>query len=63
MVLLLLACDFFGRFLESRNYKIQVVAQVGRKSAVALSGIAEASHSHFFVGIDSDSELLENLAR
>ena len=42
--------DFFSRFLESRNYKIQIVAHVGRKSAVALSGIMEASYSHFFIG-------------
>ena len=41
---------FFSRFLESRNYKIQVVARVGRKSAVLLSGIMEASYSHFFIG-------------
>ena len=41
---------FFSRFLESRNYKIQIVARVGRKSAVALSGIMEASYSHFFIG-------------
>ncbi len=52
MVLLQHACVFFSRFLESRNYKIQIVARVGRKSAVALSGIMEASYSHFFVGID-----------
>jgi hypothetical protein len=31
------------RFLESRNYKIQIVARVGRKSVVALSGIMEAN--------------------
>ncbi len=30
--------DFFSRFLESGNYKIQIVARVGRKSAVVLSG-------------------------
>ena len=45
---------FFSRFLESRNYKIQIGVQVGRKSAVVLSGIMEASYSHFFIGIDSD---------
>ncbi len=28
---------FFWRFLESRNYKIQIVAHVGRKSAVIIS--------------------------
>ncbi len=50
MVLLLLARVFFSRFLESRNYKIQVVARVGRRSAVVLSGIMEASYSHFFIG-------------
>ena len=44
--------DFFSRFLLSRNYKIQIVAHVGRKSAVVLSGRSEASYSHFFVGID-----------
>ena len=45
---------FFPRFLESRKYEIQVVAHVGRKSAVALSGIMEASYSHFFITIDFD---------
>ena len=45
---------FFWRFLESRNYKIQIGVQVGRKSAVVLSGTTEASYSHFFVGIDFD---------
>ena len=39
--------DFFSRFLVSRNYKIQMVARVGRKSAVVLSGIMEASYRHF----------------
>ncbi len=43
---------FSPRFLESRNYKIQIVARVGRKSVVVLSGIMEASYSHFFIGID-----------
>ncbi len=42
--------DFFGRFLLSRNYKIQIVAHVERKSAALLSGIMEASYSHFFIG-------------
>ncbi len=42
---------FFSRFLESRNYKIQIVARVGRKSAVVLSGTMEASYPHFFVGL------------
>ena len=41
---------FFSRFLESRKYKIQIVARVGRKSAVVLSGVMEASYSHFFIG-------------
>ncbi len=50
MWLLSLACDFFSRFLESRKYKIQVIAQVGRKSAVVLSGTMEASYSRFFIG-------------
>ena len=45
---------FFGGFLESRNHKIQIGVQVGRKSAVVLSGTTEASYSHFFVGIDFD---------
>ena len=45
------ACVFFSRFPLSRNYKIQIVAQVGRKSAVVLSGIMEASYSHFFIGL------------
>ena len=50
MLLFKHACDFFSRFLESRNYKIQIVARVGRKSAVVLPGLMEASYSHFFVG-------------
>ena len=45
---------FFGRFLLSRNYKIRIVARVGGKSAVALSGITEASYSHFFIGLGFD---------
>ncbi len=52
MVLFNMYGVFFWRFLESRNYKIQIVARVGRKSAVELSGIMEASYSHFFIGID-----------
>ena len=43
--------DFFSRFLESRKYKIQIVAQVGRKSVVVLSGLMEASYSHFLIGL------------
>ncbi len=43
--------DFFWRFLLSGNYKIQVVARVGRKSAVVLSGIMEAAYSRFFIGL------------
>ncbi len=43
---------FFGRFLLSRKYKVQIVARVGRRSAVALSGTTEASYPHFFIGID-----------
>ena len=54
MVLLLLAGVFFPRFLESRNHKVQVVARVGRKSAVVPSGTMEASYPLFFVGIDSN---------
>jgi len=45
---------FFSGFLISRNYKIQIVAHVGRKSAVVLSGIMEASYSRFYRGIDFD---------
>ena len=45
-----MATDFFGRFLLSRNYKIQIVAHVGRKSVVVLSGRLEASYRHFFIG-------------
>ncbi len=44
--------DFCSRFLLSRNYKIQIVAHVGRKSVVVLSGTMEASYSRFFIGID-----------
>ena len=43
------------------NYKILVVAHVERKSAVVLSGLKEASYPHFFVGIDFDCALLENV--
>ena len=50
MVLLQHACVFLGGFLESRNYKIQVIAHVEGKSAVVLSGIMEASDSRFFIG-------------
>ncbi len=46
------ACVFLSRFLLSGNYKIQIVARVGRKSAVVLSGTMEASYPHFFIGID-----------
>ena len=35
MVLLLLACDFFSRFLLSRNYKIQIVASSADAAADA----------------------------
>ena len=54
---------FLSRFLLSRKYKIQMVAHVGRKSAVVLSGLMEASYSHFFVGIGFDCQraLLENV--
>ncbi len=47
--------DFFWGFLLSRNYKIQIVARVGRKSAVVLSGLMEASYRHFFIGQVSGS--------
>ncbi len=55
--------DFFSRFLLSRKYKVQVVARVGRKSAVALSGLTEASYSRFFIGrgFESRRALLENV--
>jgi hypothetical protein len=54
---------FFSRFLLSRNYKIQIVARVGRKSVVVLSGAMEASYPHFFIGRDFESRraLLENV--
>ncbi len=54
---------FFSRFVESRNYKIQIVAHVGRKSAVVPSGTMEASYSHFFIGrgFESRRALLENV--
>ena len=51
MVLFEHACDFFWIFVESRNYKVQVVVHVGRKSAVVLSGSMEASYSRFFIGL------------
>ena len=59
MVLFNMYGVFFWRFLESRNYKIQVIARVGRKSAVVLSGIMEASYSHFFVGQGFDCSTIE----
>jgi hypothetical protein len=45
------------------NHKIQVIARVGRKSAVVLSGIVEASYPRFFVGqgFESQRALLENV--
>ena len=63
MVLFNMYGVFFWRFLESRNYKIQIVARVGRKSAVVLSGLMEASYSHFFIGqgFESQRALLENV--
>ena len=61
MLLFKHACDFFSRFLESRNYKIQIVARVGRKSAATLSGLMEASYSRFFITIDFNCALLENV--
>ena len=63
MVLFNMYGVFFSRFLESRNYKIQIVARVGRKSAVVLSGIMEASCSRFFIGqgFESQRALLENV--
>ncbi len=54
MLLFKHACAFFPRFLESRKYKIQIVARVGRKSAVVLSGTMEASYPLFFIGLDFD---------
>ncbi len=63
MVLFNMYGVFFWRFLESRNYKIQIVARVGRKSAVVLSGTMEASYSRFFIGrgFESQRALLENV--
>ena len=52
MVLFNMYGVFFGGFLESRNYKIQVIVHVEGKSVALLSGIMEASYSHFFIGID-----------
>ncbi len=54
---------FFSRFLLSRKYKIQIVARVGRKSAVVLSGIMGASYPQFFIGrgFDCQRALLENV--
>ena len=42
--------DFFLRFRLPRNYKVQIAAHVGRKSAVVPSGRSEASYRHFFIG-------------
>ncbi len=63
MVLFNMYGVFFSRFLGSRKYKIQIVAQVGRKSAVVLPGIMEASYPRFFITIDFESQraLLENV--
>jgi hypothetical protein len=54
---------FFFEIPHSRNYKIQIVAHVGRKSAVVLSGTTEASYSPFFFGrgFESQRALLENV--
>ncbi len=52
MVLFEHARDFFWIFVLWRNYKVQVVARGGRKSAVVLSGTMEASYPRFFVGLD-----------
>ncbi len=51
---------FFPRFPLSRNYKIQIVARVGRKSVVVLSGIVEASYPHFFIGLGFDCSTFKN---
>ena len=51
MVLFNMYGVFFWRFLESRKYKIQIVVHVERKSVVELSGIMEASYSHFLIGM------------
>ena len=63
MVLFNMYGVFFWRFLESRKYKVQTVARVGRKSAVVLSGAMEASHPRFFIGrgFESQRALLENV--
>ncbi len=63
MVLIITCMCFFWRFLLSRNYKIQIVAHVGRKSAVVLSGLTGASYPHFFIGqgFESQRALLENV--
>ena len=63
MVLFNMYGVFFWRFLGSRNYKIQIGVQVGRKSVVELSGIMEASYSQFFIGIDFDRFTRVKLAR
>ncbi len=63
MVLFNMYGVFLWRFLESRKYKIQIVAHVERKSVVELSGIMEASYSHFFIGIDFNCVDDRNLAR
>ncbi len=60
MVLLLLARDFFSRFVGSGNYKMQIGVQVGRKSVVVLSGRSEASYSHFFIGLGFDRSREQN---
>ncbi len=52
MVLFKHARDFFWISVLWRNYKVQVVARGGRKSAVVLSGTMEASYPRFFIGID-----------
>ena len=49
MWLFYVATDLFGRFLASRNYKIQMVVHVERKSVVLLSGCLEASRRRFFI--------------
>ena len=54
---------FFSEIVPRRNQIIKEVARVGRKPAVVLSGLMEASYPRFFIGqgFESRRALLENV--
>jgi hypothetical protein len=54
---------FFFEIPSFEELQDPIGGHVGRKSAVVLSGITEASYSHFFIGrgFESQRALLENV--